>query len=154
MSIEEFERWLPEMRDAYAGDIALNGGAAEDVARRKAAADIERLFPGAAPAAGQLVFVVEADGEPVGDLWLSVRDGELGKELWIYDVRIDERHRGRGYGKKAMAFAEAEAGRLGVHRIGLNVFGGNDLARGLYRSLGYVENAVYMSKQVGSAAEP
>jgi hypothetical protein len=30
----------------------------------------------------------------------------------------------------------------------LNVFGGNEVARGLYRSLGYSENAVIMSKSL------
>jgi len=30
----------------------------------------------------------------------------------------------------------------------LNVFGGNDVARGLYRSLGYVERAVLMGKDI------
>jgi ribosomal protein S18 acetylase RimI-like enzyme len=32
--------------------------------------------------------------------------------------------------------------------VALNVFGGNEAARGLYRSLGYTEDAVSMSKPV------
>lgn len=63
-------------------------------------------------------------------------------------MRIEERHRGRGYGREAMTLAEVEARRLGLDRVGLNVFGGNEVARGLYRSLGYAENAVFMTKQV------
>jgi ribosomal protein S18 acetylase RimI-like enzyme len=47
-----------------------------------------------------------------------------------------------------MLLAEAEARRRGYNRIGLNVFGGNDVARKLYRSLGYAENAIVMSKTV------
>jgi ribosomal protein S18 acetylase RimI-like enzyme len=66
--------------------------------------------------------------------------------LFIYDIRLDERFRGRGYGKAAMEFAEEEARRLGVGRVALNVFGGNEVARNLYRSLGYQENAIAMSK--------
>ena len=45
-----------------------------------------------------------------------------------------------------MLLAEAEARRRGFDRIGLNVFGGNEVARNLYRSLGYTENAIVMSK--------
>ena len=45
-----------------------------------------------------------------------------------------------------MALLEEEARRLGVPRIELNVFGGNEVARSLYRSLGYGEEAVVMSK--------
>ena len=47
-----------------------------------------------------------------------------------------------------MTFAEDEARRLGLGFVALNVFGGNDPARGLYRSLGYAEEAVYMTKKV------
>jgi ribosomal protein S18 acetylase RimI-like enzyme len=47
-----------------------------------------------------------------------------------------------------MQFAEEEAKRRGLSKIELNVFGGNDVARGLYRSLGYHETAVYMVKQL------
>jgi len=32
--------------------------------------------------------------------------------------------------------------------VALNVFGGNEVARNLYRSLGYEENAVSMSKKL------
>jgi ribosomal protein S18 acetylase RimI-like enzyme len=47
-----------------------------------------------------------------------------------------------------MLLAEAEAGQRGYSRIRLNVFGGNNVARNLYRSLGYEENAILMSKAV------
>ena len=100
------------------------------------------------PSSDQFVFVVEADGESVGELWVAERDGDLGRGLWIYDVQIDEAHRGRGYGREAMLFAEEEARRRGLGRVALNVFGGNAAARGLYQSLGYIETAVLMSKHV------
>ena len=54
----------------------------------------------------------------------------------------------RRYGKAAMVFAEEEALRRGHDRVALNVFGGNEVARSLYRSLGYDENAVSMSKKL------
>ncbi len=47
-----------------------------------------------------------------------------------------------------MTLAEAEARDRGIDRIALNVFGGNAVARGLYRSLGYEEQAVAMSKHL------
>ena len=148
MREDEFPQWLPKVRDSYAHDIASNGGATADEARRKAVADMERLFPGGQPAAEQLVFVIEAEGEPVGDLWLAERETGLGHGLWVYDVHVDDSYRGVGYGKAAMLLAEAEAHRRGLERIGLNVFGGNEIARNLYRSLGYAENAVFMTKQL------
>ena len=148
MRNEEFERWLPRLREGYATDIMRNGGTSEEDARTKAGVDIERLFSNGLPSSDQFVFVVEADGESVGELWVAERDGDLGRGLWIYDVQIDEAHRGRGYGREAMLFAEEEARRRGLGRVALNVFGGNAAARGLYQSLGYIETAVLMSKHV------
>jgi ribosomal protein S18 acetylase RimI-like enzyme len=148
MRNDEFERWLPQLREGYATDIMRNGGASDGDARKKAIVDTERVFPYGQPSPDQFVFVVEADAEPVGELWVAEREGDLGRGLWIYDVHIEEAHRGRGYGKEAMLLAEEEARRRGLSRVALNVFGGNAAARGLYQSLGYLETAVLMSKRV------
>jgi len=48
-----------------------------------------------------------------------------------------------------MLLAEEEARRLGRRRIKLNVFARNTVARALYRSLGFEEMAVQMTKDVG-----
>ncbi len=66
----------------------------------------------------------------------------------VYDVDVDEPYRGRGYGKAAMIFAEEEARRRGVTRITLRVGVRNEVARNLYRSLGFEESDVAMSKPV------
>jgi len=148
MRDEEFEAWLPRVRDGYARSMIEEGGFAPEGAKAKAAADTESLFPGGHPSAKQLVFVIEAKGERVGELWLAERM-DMGQQcLFVYDIHVDEAHRGRGYGKAAMLFAEDEARRRGLDRVALNVFGGNAVARRLYRSLGYEENAVGMSKTV------
>jgi len=148
MDDDEFAGWLPMMRASYARDIAAHGGASDEQAQRKAAKDIEQVFPGGQPSADQFVFVVEADGQQVGELWVAEHEGVFGRELWIYDIHVADAHRGHGYGREAMLLAEAEAGRRGLSRIALNVFGGNEVARNLCRSLDYTENAVVMSKQL------
>ena len=145
---DEFDAWLPRARDAYAQSMIEEGGFPPQGAREKAAADTESLFPGGRPSAEQLVLVIEADGEAVGELWLAERQEMSQPCLFVYDVHVDERHRGRGYGKAAMLFAEEEARRRGIDRVALNVFGRNNAARRLYKSLGYEENAVAMSKTV------
>jgi len=148
MDANEFARWLPRMRDSYARDIAVNGGASENEAQGKATADIEQLFPAGQPSADQFIYVIEAGGEDVGELWVAERESWRGPVLWIYDIHVEDTHRGRGYGREAMLLAEAEGRRRGLGRITLNVFGGNEVARSLYRSLGYSENAVIMSKSL------
>jgi GNAT superfamily N-acetyltransferase len=148
MRDDEFTAWLPRMRDSYGQAMIDDAGFSPERATGKAAADIEHLFPGGRPSAGQLVFVVEANGDPVGELWLAEREDTMRPCLFVYEIHLAEAQRGKGYGKAAMLFAEDEARRRGLDRVALNVFGRNTVARRLYQSLGYEENAVAMSKTI------
>src|SRR6202035_2404077 len=111
MRDDEFDAWLPEMRDSYAQAMIDEGGFPAEGATAKAVADVERLFPGGRPSAEQLVFVIEADGEAAGELWLAEREDMQQLCLFVYDIHLAEAHRGRGYAKAAMLFAEEEARR-------------------------------------------
>jgi GNAT superfamily N-acetyltransferase len=150
MRDDEFTAWFPQMRDGYARAMIDDGGFPSESANSKAAADMAQLFPDDRPSDEQIVLVIEAeDGEAVGDLWLCERSDATGQPcLFVYDIHLRENARGRGYGREAMLFAEEEARRRGLPRVALNVFGRNEVARGLYRSLGYEEIAVAMSKNV------
>jgi ribosomal protein S18 acetylase RimI-like enzyme len=148
MRDDEFADWLPRARDDYADDMTRNCGADPEAARAKAVRDSELLFPGGLPSAEQLVLVIEADGERVGDLWLAERDGEFRRGLFVWNIFVEAQHRGRGFGRQAMLLAEDEARSRGLAHIGLNVMGGNEPARRLYRSLGYQETFVSMDKPV------
>ena len=66
---------------------------------------------------------------------------------WLYDITIDVDERGRGDGCAAMV-ARDDVRALGHESVTLNVWGGNDVARGLYRSLGYVEESVHIRERV------
>ena len=123
-------------------------GTHEDAAREKAARDFPNLLPNGVDTEGQDLYTVVSDGEPVGVLWLCEREIDGGRVLFIYDVRLHEAQRGKGFGRATMQLVEDEARRRGIPQITLNVFGGNEVARSLYRSLGYDEIAVYMSKSV------
>jgi GNAT superfamily N-acetyltransferase len=114
-----------------------------DKARAQAVSVIDGLRP-----AGHSVFVIEVDGESVGHLWLVERRDAYEPTLIVYDIDVDAPYRGRGYGKATMVFAEEEARRRGLTRIALHVGARNDVARNLYRSLGFEENEVAMSKPI------
>lgn len=148
LSDDEFESWFSRVRDGYAADMTRDAGVAPEKATAMAASQMDALFPGHAPSPEQLVYVLEADGDRVGELWLCDRDSPMQHALFIYFVGIDSEHRGKGYGKAAMKLVESEARRLGIDHIALNVFGKNEVARNLYRSLGYEENAISMSKNL------
>lgn len=147
MRTDELPGHIERSRAEYQQDLEQNGGLPAEQARAKAARDVGSLFPDGRPAEGQHVFVIEdaASGDAIGRLHFAERPPGSGT-AWLYDIAIDERMRGRGLGRQAMLLFEAEVKQRGFCRIELNVFGGNERARALYRSLGYQELAVTMGK--------
>jgi GNAT superfamily N-acetyltransferase len=145
---DEFDGWLASSKAGYAASIENDGGMSRDVAEAKAEDDFAQLVPDLKVPEGHAVFVVDGDGEGVGRLWVAERDADGQRVLFVYEVAVDEAARGRGLGRLAMRFAEEEAKRRGLARVPLNVFGGKDVARGLYRSLGYSEVAVWMATEL------
>jgi len=151
MTPEEFPAFVADSKAGYAHDIEVHGGQTREAALAKADADFPAVLPLGLETPGHAIFVVEADGAAVGRLWLAERQLGGRRTLFIYDISIDPGQQGHGYGRAAMRLAEEEAHGRGIGRIELNVFGGNEVARGLYRSLGYVETSVQMAKALDGA---
>jgi GNAT superfamily N-acetyltransferase len=139
---DEFPEWLAAQRSEYVRGMVEDAGMARPAAEEKAARDIGSILPDGLATRDAHVWIVEAEGVRVGTVFLGVRAGGA----WLYDITIDEGVRGRGYGRAAMIALEEQARSLGFDNIGLNVWGGNAVARGLYGSLGYVEESVHMRK--------
>ncbi|GGK73305.1 GNAT family N-acetyltransferase [Ornithinimicrobium pekingense] len=89
-------------------------------------------------------LVVEHDGEVVGDLMLSVRDGWAQREAaerargtqaelgWA----VAPAHRGQGYGTEAVRELVTIAFELGVRRVEANCFAGNHASRRVMEKVG------------------
>ena len=145
---DEFDAWRRGSERFYAENMVEAGGIDPEVAARKARTDFDALLEDGVETTGHAFFAIEEGEEPVGSLWLAERTDDQGRTLFVYEVFVRAGARGRGHGREAMHFAEAEARRRGIPAVTLNVFGGNEPARGLYRSLGYRELAVYMRKDL------
>ena len=117
-------------------------------AEQKSRADHASLFPEGVRRPDHRISVVEdeATGEPLGRVFWAPRGAN---RAYVYDLFIEERARGQGLGRKALELVEGEARADGMSGIDLNVWGGNEVARALYRSAGYSERAVAMSKELG-----
>jgi ribosomal protein S18 acetylase RimI-like enzyme len=143
---DEYGTFIERAMAFYVDDM-VRAGIDRDVAQVKADKDLPQLLPDGLGTRNHFMYAIEDDGRFAGYLWLCDREGDLGHSLFVYAVEIDEAFRGRGLGRAAMVFAEEEARRLGIAKVALNVFGGNEVARGLYLSLGYAETAVHMEKR-------
>ncbi|HEY2936890.1 MAG TPA: GNAT family N-acetyltransferase [Gaiellaceae bacterium] len=140
---DELESMWTDSRARYERDLVDNGGLAAEEAHAKTERDGEWLS-----GRDTLVFEIEHEGVRIGRvvLWLDAFDNP--GQAWLFEIVLDEEVRGRGLGREALRLAEAEARSRGMERIALNVFGGNEVARSLYRGEGYAETSVRMAKRL------
>jgi ribosomal protein S18 acetylase RimI-like enzyme len=144
---DEFADWHAAHTRRYADGMVEFAGMTREAADQKAAADIASVLRDGLATEGLRVWAIEDDrGCVVGSVMLGIRQGEA----WLYDIVVDEQKRGRGLGRAAMLALEDEIRSLGFPSVGLNVWGGNEIARSLYRSLGYAERSVGMIKNLDS----
>ena len=81
-------------------------------------------------------------------IWIRVDLKSPAKNGFIFELYVDEKFRGKGYGKQAMLLIEEEARELGLKSIGLHVFAVNTVARNLYESIGYETTSLNMVKNL------
>jgi GNAT superfamily N-acetyltransferase len=141
---DEYPDWAEAHRAGYTRGLVEHAGLSPEAAEAKAARDVAIVLSEGLATKDTWIWVVEEDGRRVGSVFVGMRDGGL----WLYDITIDEAERGKGHGRGAMTALEDEVRRLGHDTIGLNVWGGNEVARGLYRSLGWAEESVHMRKNI------
>ncbi|HET8950441.1 MAG TPA: GNAT family N-acetyltransferase [Solirubrobacteraceae bacterium] len=141
---DEYAAWDAAHRAEYARGLVAHAGMSREDAEAKVERDVAGVLPDGLATPGTLMWAVEEDGRVVGTVFVGLRDGGA----WLYDITIDEPERGRGCGRAAMIALEAELRALGHTTVGLNVWGGNAVARSLYRSLGWAEESVHMRKRL------
>lgn len=142
---DEFPAWLEAARSFYVSDLERHADLPRKEAEEKADRDYGTLFPDGKPTGGQHLLTIEdSRGVSIGRLFFAERSNGI----WLYEIEIEESVRGRGLGREAMLAFEQRARELGARKVTLNVFGGNEVARSLYRSLGYAEESVHMGKRL------
>ena len=147
---EELAHYLVYLEQSYAADMHRLGGVPEAVAREDARQSTLHLFPDGRPREGHHLYrAVDDAGRPVGFLWLAHRQpGTVREDAYVYDIEIEADRRGEGWGRRLLERAESIAREWGVESLQLNVFGDNTVARQLYRSAGFREQQVVMTKRL------
>jgi ribosomal protein S18 acetylase RimI-like enzyme len=150
MTPEQYERWSEQSMRSYAQDVATASGQPLALALERAQDQFAQLLPdGVDTAHTWLLTIVDEAGTEIGVLWIGPHP-QRPDAAYIYEIEIDEAHRGRGLGRAAMTAAERLVADAGITEIGLNVFGFNARARSLYDSLGYRVVATQMTKTLPS----
>jgi len=145
---EELPEYLAATQRDYERGLIVDARVAPAEAQAKAERDTAALLPNGLATEGHHLYAVEnADGERVGSLHYAEQPSASGT-AWLFYIFIEDRFRGVGLGRAAMRLFEEDARAQGFRRAGLNVWGGNDRARGLYRSLAYRDVSVHMAKDL------
>ena len=151
MSEEDYQAFLEPATAEYAQGHVEDGQWSADEALQRAREDFHRLLPDGVNTPNHYLFtLVNDEHQKVGMIWFTMREGPSAPFAWIYDVRIEEAFRRRGYAQEAFAQLEPKVKALGGNKISLHVFGNNHGARDLYAKLGYIETNVQMSKTLES----
>ena len=151
MTQEEFSNFRRRAIMEYAAEHVRAGDWSAEDAEQRAAKETDDLLPQGADTGGMVLLVGEIAGEVVGVVWVGRAPGDRAG-WWVYDIEVVSAQRGSGYGRALLVAAEREAQRRGGRSIGLNVFAGNDVARGLYESSGYAVASIQMRKRFASAS--
>ncbi len=134
MSGDELAAYTADAVVTYAREREEAGESAA-LALATARASFDELLPAGRPGPDQHLLSVRADGAVAGLVWVCER---WPAQAWVYDVEVAPAFRGKGIGAAAMVHGARLARDLGHRWLGLNVFGPNVHARGLYERLGYV----------------
>lgn len=148
MTETEYAEWLPRSRENFA--LAKMKG--QNMTREEAESASDKayrdLLPLGLATPDHYLFMAKDQNKILGFLWLCSRGPAENRKAYIYDVEIYETFRGQGYGRSIMRAAEEKARQLGLKHIGLHVFGYNEPAIQLYRSLDYKTTGITMEKSL------
>ncbi len=116
MTDAEFAGWQEALARAYADDQVRAGNWAPDEALDRAREDSAARLPRGRDTPGMLFLVaLGPGGEPVGRLWLGLEHPRGTADCaFLYDIEVDEPHRGQGYGRALLTAAEEAARSRGA----------------------------------------
>jgi len=148
MTESEFEAYLDQNIPEYAAENVRAGYWSEEGALERSRKVYLNLLPQGIKTENSYLFRIqdEESGDKVGFPWMKHESPR--PHGFIYDIRLDEAQRGKGYGKQAMQALEVVAKGLGIKTIGLHVFAHNTVAMNLYKKMGYEITSQNMVKQL------
>jgi len=151
MTADEIKIWSERSVRSHAEQVARATGESFDDVHLRAHRHFSELLPTDSNADRTwLLMILDDSGADVGALWIGPHP-DRPDAVYVYDIEIDEAHRGRGLGRAAMVTAEVLAREAGCTEIGLTVDGYNATARQLYDSLGYRVVSTRMAKTIHEA---
>ena len=145
MTQPEYEAFLERTIPEYAADHVRAGNWTESESIEKSRKEFEDLLPQGLKTEDNFLYSLLDGDEAVGMIWMKIKR-HPSISGFIYDVFVDEKFRGKGYGRNLMLLLEEKARGMELKSLELHVFGSNAVARKLYEAIGYETTNVLMRK--------
>lgn len=148
MTKPSFEGFKKISQSGYASRLARVEEIPYELALQSASEQFQKLVPDGTQTSDQFFFDVfeNQSGRVIGFLWLGLQTRFGRRIATINDILIQEKFRGKGYGKELIKLAEKEARLAGAIRLRLHVFYENEAARHLYLNMGFTPTNLDMAK--------
>lgn len=152
MTEDDFQMYLEYSIREYAQDHMKSGIWNEEAALQEAEQMYQHLLPQGLQTPQQYLYMVvdEQIARNVGVIWFALREQGGEQQAFIYDGKVFEEFRRRGYATQVFQLLEEQAATLGATAVSLHVFGHNTAARVVYEKLGYVATSITMVKKLAS----
>lgn len=152
MTAEELASLRGPLEQGYAEDLVAHRGMTPEAALERSVDQIRESLPAGAATERALLRVARVGDTEVGWIWVTLPTATAPNQAWIHNIEVHEEHRGHGYARRMIQLIEVELAHHGVAELGLNVFGTNTVAIGLYRSLGFEVTSQQMAKPLTPAS--
>lgn len=129
MTEVEFSQYSKFSYEKYVEDYASHANISIEEAKEKTGnGNIKRTED-------DLWYLAKVDDLPVGYFWIQIYPAK--NDSFGYDIFLDEKQRGKGYGREMMNQGKKLLLNKGISKLRISVFKDNLIAKSLYDSLGF-----------------
>ena len=150
MAQTDFEVYLEISIVEYADDKVRNGNWSAEEALERSRTEFQQYLPDGLQTKDQFIYSIRDDssGQKLGMIWVNIKSETPQHPAFIYDFRIEEHFRGKGFGRQTLAILDEMLLSMGAESVGLHVFGDNIIAQELYKKAGYEITNINMKKSL------
>ena len=95
----------------------------------------------------EIIWVIEIDNVIIGYIDFKFRT-KVTKHIFINQIMIDDKYRGKGYGKKLIMELVQLAKKNNFERVELNCWSFNENALKFYEKMGFISQRVILEKNL------
>ena len=133
----DYSRWIDISTKAQAKDRAFTNQTDVKEEYQKLLQILPMLLPEGLDTPGHYFFQAKNDeSSELGFVWIGPLPDLKEKEIFLYDIRLKDKHRSKGFGRKILHMVHEKLKEMGYESIYLNVLKAN-YAKNLYMSLSY-----------------